>query len=165
MDQYSLCHCMDIGTCDIVHWSAAPHHRIAYRTVLGVWVVLVLTVIRCSCHYVVDRILIHHDFHHDSCDYLWDFMAINYPLFYTWGFLYISSSGSANAQLPEYFRLWHSPWILDWTCFLLTPLCHVLYNIFYKGVPGFATDFPCGVWCRELTACPLYVGPLFGNLV
>ena len=28
-----LCHGMDIGTCDIVHWSAAPHHCIAIRTV------------------------------------------------------------------------------------------------------------------------------------
>ena len=31
--QYSLCHGMDIGTCDIVHWSAALHNRIADRTV------------------------------------------------------------------------------------------------------------------------------------
>ena len=38
-------------------------------------------------------------------------------------------------------------------------------RIFYRGVPGFATDCPCGVWCRGLTTCPLYVGPLFGNLV
>ena len=38
-------------------------------------------------------------------------------------------------------------------------------TIFYRGVPGFATDCPCGVWCRGLTTCPLYVGPLFGNLV
>ena len=27
--------------------------------------------------------LFHHDFHHDSCDYHWDFMAINYFLNYT----------------------------------------------------------------------------------
>ena len=38
-------------------------------------------------------------------------------------------------------------------------------RIFYRGVPGFATDYPSGVWCRGLTTCPLYVGPLFGNLV
>ena len=37
MFQYYLCHYMDIGTCDIVHWSAVPHNRIASRTVfLGV---------------------------------------------------------------------------------------------------------------------------------
>ena len=34
------------------------------------------------------------------------FMAINYLLMYTIGFLYISSSGSANAQLPGCFRPW-----------------------------------------------------------
>ena len=71
--QYSLCHGMDIGTCDIVHWSAAPHNRIANRTGFWLYVVLVLNVIRYSCHYFLDRILFHHDFHHDSCGYHWDF--------------------------------------------------------------------------------------------
>ena len=32
-------------------------------------------------------------------------------------------------------------------------------RIFYRRVPGFATDCPCGVWCRGLTTCLLYVGP------
>ena len=27
-------------------------------------------------------------------------------------------------------------------------------RIFYRGVPGFATDCPCGVWCRGLTTRP-----------
>ena len=36
-------------------------------------------------------------------------------------------------------------------------------RIFYRGVSGFATDCACGVWCRGLTTCLLYVGPLFGN--
>ena len=31
-------------------------------------------------------------------------------------------------------------------------------RIFYRGVPGFATVCPCGVWCRGLTTCLLYVG-------
>ena len=35
--------------------------------------VLVLSVIMCSFHYFLDRVLFHHDFHHDSCDYYWDF--------------------------------------------------------------------------------------------
>ena len=73
MVQYSLCHGMDIGTCDIIHWSAAPHHHIAYRTGFCMYVVLVLNVIRCSCHYFLDTILFHHDFHHDNCEYHWDF--------------------------------------------------------------------------------------------
>ena len=34
------------------------------------------------------------------------FMAINYPLIYNLGFLYISNSGSANAQLPVCFCPW-----------------------------------------------------------
>ena len=34
------------------------------------------------------------------------FMAINYPFIYTLGFLYRSNSGSANAQLPEFFWPW-----------------------------------------------------------
>ena len=44
-----------------------------YMTILWVCVVLVLSVIRCSCYYFRDRILFHHDFNHDSCDYYWDF--------------------------------------------------------------------------------------------
>ena len=59
---------MDIGTCDIVHWSEAPHDPITNRTVFSVYVVLVLNVIRYSCHYFLDRIL----FRYDSCDYPWD---------------------------------------------------------------------------------------------
>ena len=90
-----LWHCTLVST---------PNLRIAYRTGFWVCVVLVLNVIRCSCHYFIDRILFHHDFLHDSCDYHWDFMAINYLLIYTLGFLYISSSGSASAQLPGCFR-------------------------------------------------------------
>ena len=33
-------------------------------------------------------------------------MAINYLLIHTLGFLYISNSGSTNAQLPGCFRPW-----------------------------------------------------------
>ena len=32
-----------------------------------------INAIRYSCHYFLGRILFHHDFHHDSCDYHWDF--------------------------------------------------------------------------------------------
>ena len=73
MFQYSLSHGMDIGTCDIVHWSTAPHSRIANRTSFSVYVVLLLNVIRYSCHYFLDIILFHQDFHEDSCDYHWEF--------------------------------------------------------------------------------------------
>ena len=37
--------------------------------------------------------------------------------------------------------------------------------IFCRGASGFATDCPCGVWCRGLTTCLLHVGPLFGNRI
>ena len=36
-------------------------------------------------------------------------------------------------------------------------------RIFYRGVSGFATGCTCGVWCRGLTTCLLYVSPIFGN--
>ena len=106
MFQYSLYHGMDIGTSDTVHLSAAPHNRIANRTGFSVYAALVLNVIRYSCHYFLDIIIFHHDFHHDSCDYQWDFMAINYLLIHTLGFLYISNSGSANTLLPGCFCPW-----------------------------------------------------------
>ena len=48
------------------------HTITVYRTVFGVCVVLVFSVIRCSCYYFLDIILFHHDFRHDSCDYHWD---------------------------------------------------------------------------------------------
>ena len=37
--------------------------------------------------------------------------------------------------------------------------------IFCRGVSGFATDCPCGVWCHGLTTCLLHVGPHFGNRI
>ena len=37
--------------------------------------------------------------------------------------------------------------------------------IFCRGVSGFATDCPCGVWCRGLTTCLLHVGPPLGNRI
>ena len=49
------------------------HPTILYRTGFGMCVVLVLSVMRCSCYYLLDRILFHQDFHHDSCDYHSDF--------------------------------------------------------------------------------------------
>ena len=59
--------------------------------------------------------------------------------------------------LPEY-RIQHTIGFLYATSIYST-------RIFYRGVSGFATDCPCGVWCRGLTTCLLYVGPLFGYLL
>ena len=35
-----------------------------------------------------------------------------------------------------------------------------LTRISYWGVPGFATDCHCGVWCRGITTCLIYDGPI-----
>ena len=56
--------------------------------------------------------------------------------------------------------------ILDWTCYLRTPVMfRFSTSIYYRGVAGFATDCPCSILCRGLATCLLYVGPLFGNQV
>ena len=56
-----------------------------------------------------------------------------------------------------------------WTEQVSFGLLYVMFTfptrIFYRGVPGFATGCPCGVWYCGLTTCLLYVGPLFRNLV
>ena len=98
--------CLSWYGCDIVHWSAAPHNRIANRTGFWVYVVLVLNVIRYSCHYFLDRILFIMIFIMIAMTITGIFMAINYLLIYTLGFLYISNSGSANAQHPGCFCPW-----------------------------------------------------------
>ena len=36
-------------------------------------------------------------------------------------------------------------------------------RIFCRGVSCFATDCPCGVWCRGLTTCLLHVAPPFSK--
>ena len=50
-------------------------------------------------------------------------------------------------------------WIEHVTFGLLYIMFEFSIIIFYSGVPGFATDCPCVVWCRGLTTCLLYVGP------
>ena len=55
-------------------------------------------------------------------------------------------------------------WIEHFTVLLLNVKIVFAHRNFYR-VAGFATDCPCGVWCRGFTTCLLYVGPLFGNLV
>ena len=115
MVQHSLCHGMDKGTCAIVHWSAAPHHRIAYRTGFWMCAVLVLNVIMIFIMIVVNIIGI--------------FMALNYHLIYTLGFLYISCSGSANAQLPGCFRPWTFSFNIGLNTFPLDSLTSCLHSL------------------------------------
>ena len=56
-------------------------------------------------------------------------------------------------------------WIEHVTFGLLYVMFRISSRTFYRGVPGFATDCSCGVWCRWLIICLLYVGPRFGNQV
>ena len=146
------------------------HSITVHRTVFWVCVFLVLIVIRCSCYYLLDLILFHHDYHHDSCDYQWNFYChsllfeIHLRLSVTKYFWLCKCATTCifpPLDIPLEYWIEHIP----------TPLCHVhipywdILEIFYRGVPGFTTDCPCGVWWRGLTTCLLYVGPLFGNLV
>ena len=52
-------------------------------------------------------------------------------------------------------------WIEHVTFGLLYVMFTFSTRIFYRGIPGFVTDCPCGVWFPGLTSCLLYVGPLF----
>ena len=63
------------------------HPITVYRTVFWVCVVLVSSVIRCSCYYFLDRILLHHDFIMIIETIIGIFMFIHYFLNYTLSFL------------------------------------------------------------------------------
>ena len=60
----------------------------------------------------------------------------------------------------------HTPCtFLDWNCYRC-PLCQIfLAGLFYREGQGFSTDCSCGVWCRRLSTCLLYVSPSFGKIV
>ena len=137
------------------------HPGTVYRTGVWVCVVLVLSVISCSCCYFLDFIMI---FIMIVVTIIGIFMAINYFLNYTLGLLYLNMvlvlqmHNSLDVSAPG-----HSLWILDWTCFLWTPLWHIYipYKDILQGVPGFATDCPCGVWCLGLTTWLLFFWSTF----
>ena len=143
--------------CDIVHWSAVPHQCIAYRTVFGVCVVLMLNVIRCSCHYFLDRIVFHHVLIMTVVTITGIFMAINYLLISMLGFLYISSSGSANAQLPGCFRPWTLSLNIGLTMFPFDSFMSCLHSLLghstgqFQALQLILCSYPCGVWCLGLT--------------
>ena len=52
-------------------------------------------------------------------------------------------------------------WMEHFTFGLLYVMFTFPIRIFYRRVLGFATDYPCDVWCRGLNTCLLYVGPFF----
>ena len=111
-------------------------------------------------HYLLDRFMFHHDFHHDSCDYHWDFYGHYLPF-------------DLHFSLPLHKYFWFckftTPWMflpLDilleyWIENVSFGLLYVMFifptRMFYGEAPGFATDCPCGVWYSGLSTCPLYV--------
>ena len=116
----------------------------------GFWVcvVLVLSAIMFSFHKLLDNVL----FDYASCDYYCDFYYHPLILKYFIRLSVLSSSGSARPWMFPPLDVPFEYWTEHVTFGLLSTI------IFYRRVPGFATDFPCGVWCRGLITCLLYVG-------
>ena len=160
MVQYSLYHNINKGTtwhCTLV--SSTPPQSIGVIfgcALFWCWVSLgaPVTISLIEFYFIMIFIMI-------ALTIIGIFLATNYSLNCTLDFLYLSSSGSAYAQLPGCFRSWTLPWILDGTCYLLYVMFAFPTRIYYRGVPGLATDCPYSVWCRGLTTYLLYVGPLF----
>ena len=119
--QYSLYHNMDIGT--MWHFtlvSSTPSQSIGlvFGCVLfWCWVSLgaLVTIFLIEFYFIKIFIMI-------IVTIIGIFMAIKY---YTLGCLYLSSSGSANAQFRGCFSPWTFSLNIDWTCYLWTPLCYV----------------------------------------
>ena len=79
---------------------------------------------------------------------------------------WLRSSGSVNAYFPGCFHPWTFPLNFGLNMLPSDSFMSCLDSLLgYStgGVPSFATDCPCRVWCRGFTTCLLYVGPLFGN--
>ena len=111
--------------------------------------------------FFLDKIQFHHDFHHDSCDHYWNFYGHS---------LLVGLHLRLSVTKCFWFCKCSTPWMflpLDiireyWIEHVTFGPLYVMFTfptrIFYREVPGFATDCPCGVWCRGLTTCLLYVG-------
>ena len=140
------------------------HSITIYRTGFGMCAVLVLSVIMCLFR-----------------NSLIDFYFIMIVVTITGNFMAIIRILNYTFMLSETKYFWFCKWTLPWmfppldmlfeywiehlTFGLLYVMFRFSIRIFYRGVPGFATDCPCGNWCRGLNTCLLYVGPLFENLV
>ena len=101
-------------------------------------------------------------FHHELL--IVTIIRILWPVLSCWttrlGFLKLSDPGSTKAHLPGCFR----PWTFSlniWLNMLPSDCFMSCLHVCYRVVPGFATDCSCGVWCRGLATCLLYIGPLF----
>ena len=92
------------------------------------------------------------------------FMVINCLLIYTLGCLYLSSSVSANTQVPGYFRPWTFSLNIGFNMFPLDSFMSCLHSL----LGYFAGEFQA----LQLIICVAFgsvdlslVGPLIGNLV
>ena len=140
------------------------HSTTVYRTGFWMCVVMVLSVIRCFCYFLFDRILFNHHFHHNSCDYHWDFMSIHNFLNYILGFLYLSSYSSANAQLPGCFRPWTFPLNIGLNMLPLDSFMSYLHTLL--GYPTWEFQALQLIVLAAFGAVDWpFVGPHFGNLV
>ena len=102
--------------------------------------VLVLCVSLCSFHKLLHEVLFHHDCNHNC----WDFYghSVHFEL-HIWAFCdYIYISGSMHFPgclwpWTFYFNMGLNMLPSDWSV-----MFRFSTRIFYRGVPGFATDYP-----------------------
>ena len=102
-------------TCDIVHWSAAPHHSL-HDCFMGV------RYFSAECHFVFRLLIPWLCF--ISSGYLWILLGFLWSFFLFWttclDFPILQMRTSLDVSAPG-----HSFWILDWSYYLRTHLCHV----------------------------------------
>ena len=76
-------------------------------------------------YYFLDRVLFHHDFHHDDFEYYENLYGhpfqfeLHVEAFCNLAVLVLQMRKSLDVSTPG-----HSPWILDGTCYLRTSFCH-----------------------------------------
>ena len=109
-----------------------PLHPIpVYRTVLRVYAVLELSVIRCSFYYFLDRVAFHHTFHRYDYDCYWDFYGHSFYLNYTFRISVTKHFCFCKCLTPWMFP---SPEILlEYCMFLLNFLMSCLSSL--QGYP------------------------------
>ena len=157
--QDSLYHNVDIGNM-WVHWSASPYYNLwdcCFFVCLFFWCALFWCWVSLCAPFTISSI--------SSLFWSWYLWLLLGSLWSRWSNLVVLVLQMCNSL--DVSATGHSPWILAWTCYLQTPLCHVCipYSDILQGVPSFATDCHCGVRWLELTTCLLYVGLLFGKLI
>ena len=96
-----------------------------------------------------------------------DMFIPGHPIWTTYlSFMNVDNFGSAFAHLPAwiFFPLDFLEYLIEHVSIGIFYIkCIFSIRIFYRGVPGLATDCSCGVWCRGFTTCLLYVCSRFGN--